>query len=533
MNFNLKFNNKIFSCKPKILEGFNGPIINNDCKLLYDSDVKEIPNTISQKLQELEMFKNQDIQTEEEINNINKAIFYTQSLLDTQNNFKNRLITQERLESLLSAHDETLNKRCYFESSSTVEPFLIRDIIEETSKNIVFKLNKPKFENIAFKNKDNTMSPCNNYYSIMKINNEYRLYYRSTKNLPYSFDDDIVTEKVAQFETFCLSRSNDGLNFDSSRVLFQNFFCHNFFPYYCSRIKKFIGISGTGYFQRGIYLFESDDGIDWDIKNKIVNEDLMNPNWKKLHTNHFDSHNCIVYNNVDNHYYIYIRHNGEVPNRRFIQFTKTIDFKKFSKCELINIKNDHDREIYTPGVFKYFNSNYFISLPTMFNGTTKDVKTLMASSDGLNWVIIDNNLFLSDKYRFAVHGIVPSKDNKKMYIYTFDEPMIGESYVSCYSYPMHRINKIFCEDEGFVKTKLINLVNNSIKLNFETKDNGYIYIEIYNQANKLILKSYKVSGNKLDKLIKWKEEKFLEKSDYYLKFIIKNSYLYSFSYNNL
>jgi hypothetical protein len=367
----------------------------------------------------------------------------------------------------------------------------------------------------------------------MKIKDEYRLYYRSTKDLPYSFDDDIVTEKVAPFETFCLSRSNDGLKFGKSEVLFQNFYCHNFFPYYCPRIKKFIGISGTGYFQKGIYLFESNDGLEWDIKNKIVNEGLMHPNWKKLHTNHFDSHNCIVYNNIDNHYYIFIRHNSAVPNRRFIQFTKTKDFKDFTKCELINITNDHDKEIYTPGVFKYFNSNYFIAMPTMFNGTTKDVKTLMVSKNGIDWTIIDNDLFSNEKYRFAVHGIVPSIDNKKMYIYTFDEPDIGKSYISCYSYPMHRINKIFCEEEGFVKTKLINLVNNLIKLNFETKDGGYIYIEIYDKSNKLLLKSDKVSGNELDKSIKWKEEKFLENSNYYVKFIIKNSYLYSFSYNNL
>ena len=172
-------------------------------------------------------------------------------------------------------------------------------------------------------------------------------------------------------------------------------------------------------------------------------------------------------------------------------------------------------------------------MPTMFNGTTKDVKTLMVSKDGINWTIIDNDLFSSEKYRFAVHGIVPSIDNKKMYIYTFDEPNIGKSYVSCYSYPMHRINKIFCEDEGFVKTKLINLVNNSIKLNFETKGDGYIYVEIYDKSNKILLKSDKLSGNELDKSIKWKEEKFLEKSNYYIKFIMKNSYLYSFSYNNL
>ena len=123
-------------------------------------------------------------------------------------------------------------------------------------------------------------------------------------------------------------------------------------------------------------------------------------------------------NPIDDYYYIYLRHNSANPCRRFIQYSKTRDFIKFTKCELINIINDDKKEIYTPGVFKYFNSNYFLSIPTIHNGD-RNVKNLMISNNNVDWKIIDSNLFSTEKYKFAVHGMVPSNDNKKIFIYIF------------------------------------------------------------------------------------------------------------------
>jgi hypothetical protein len=127
--------------------------------------------------------------------------------------------------------------------------------------------------------------------------------------------------------------------------------------------------------------------------------------------------------------------------------------------------------------------------------------------------------------------MVPSLDNKKIYFYTFDEPDIKNSYISCYSYPIHRINKIYCKDEGFIKTKLINLLNSSMTINLETNENGYIIVEIYDQANYTILKSNKLIGNQFNLIVNWEGDTILKKNYYFVKFIINNAYLYSFTYN--
>ena len=407
-----------------------------------------------------------------------------------------------------------------------LEPFLYKDIISEKSENILYELNKPTFEQVVFTYENEDISIMNGYHTIIKIDNEYRLYFRSSNNLEFKY---YTTEESAAYENFCLITSDDGLTFKKNKKeLFQNLFCHNFFPYYSTQQNKFIGISGTGMFQKGIYLFESNDGFNWDKKEKIIKEDMICNNW--THPNHFDSLNCLVYNDIDNFYYIYMRHNNNIPLRRFVQFSKTRDFVNFTKCKLINIINDDKTQIYISGIFKYFNSNYFLSIPTL-HINDKAVKNLMISDNNVDWVIIDNNLISDDKPRYIVQGMVPSLDNKKIYFYTFDEPDIKNSYISCYSYPIHRINKIYCKEEGFIKTKIINLSNSSMTINLETNENGYIIIEIYDQANNIILKSNKLIGNEFNLIVNWEGQTILEKNNYYVKFIINNAYLYSFTYN--
>jgi hypothetical protein len=96
---------------------------------------------------------------------------------------------------------------------------------------------------------------------------------------------------------------------------------------------------------------------------------------------------------------------------------------------------------------------------------------------------------------------------------------------------MHRIHKIICKEDGFIKIKPINLSNKNISVNFETFENGSIIVEIYDKDNNLILKSNKNIGNELNYIIKWDLDNEIIIDDYYIKFILNNANLYSFSYN--
>jgi hypothetical protein len=150
-----------------------------------------------------------------------------------------------------------------------VEPFLYRNIIKEKSENIIFEINKPKFEKNVL-NLDREYEKTNGYFTIINVNNEYKLYYRAC---PYPRYKDIIkkewysTPELAEHEYFCLAISKDGLNFErcnynlinynniENNILFHDLFCHNFYPFYDKKNNKYIGISGTGLYNNGLHLF--------------------------------------------------------------------------------------------------------------------------------------------------------------------------------------------------------------------------------------------------------------------------------------
>jgi hypothetical protein len=221
-----------------------------------------------------------------------------------------------------------------------IEPFLYRNIIKDKSDNIFFEINKPKFEKIVLK-LDRGYESRNGYFTILYVNNGYRLYYKAC-SMPYYKNKSkkllYSTNELTPHEYFCLAVSNDGLNFEkknlnlvsyndstNNNILKHDLFCHNFYPYYDKRNNRYIGLSGTHVFNDGLHLFDSNDGIKWRYVKKILCHDNVLPDW--FHHNHFDTHNCIIYNEKDNYYYIYVRNNKK--DRRFVQFARTKDFETF------------------------------------------------------------------------------------------------------------------------------------------------------------------------------------------------------------
>jgi hypothetical protein len=419
-----------------------------------------------------------------------------------------------------------------------IEPLFNRNIIINKSDNIIFEINKPNFEKNVFK-LDREYEKTSGYYTILYVNNEYKLYYKSC---PYPYYKDKTnktyygTEELAIHEYFCLATSKDGLNFEKknyniidynnscdNNILIHDFFCHNFNPFYDKKNNKYLAIAGTSYYGEGMNLFVSFDGIDWIYIKKILDESYLVPEW--CHPNHFDSHNCIVYNEKEDYYYIYLRNNK--LNQRFVQYTKTKDFNNFDKCHNINIYDNNHIVLYTPGIFKYENSDYFLGIPTV-NGTNYDSKnnsTLMISQDGINFNILTKELFNENNETIMnISSIVPSHDNSKMYIYSHCN-LTEDEYISCHSFEKNRIQKIVCNGNGFIKTDLINL-HDLLTVNYETFEEGYLNIQFINKMNEIIFNSENISGNYYDYKIEWNKNN----EEYYIQFNMYNCNLYSFSY---
>jgi hypothetical protein len=433
-----------------------------------------------------------------------------------------------------------------------IEPFLDRNIIKEKSLNIKFEINKPKFEKIVLV-LDKDHEKTNAYYTILYLNNEYKLYYRGC-NFAYYKDKErkifYSQTDINNYQYLCLATSSDGLNFEKknyniieynkskdNNILKHDLFCHNFSPYYDKKNAKYLAVSGTGIEAGGLHLFESIDGINWIHIKKILDETFLIAGY--YHPNHFDSHNCITYNEKEDYYYIYVRDNK--PFQRYVQYTKTKDFIEFTKCKNINVIDGNNLILYTPGIFKYENSDYFFCIPTKQNNNNneeaKNNSILMISSDCINFKILTNELFdynnigfdnSSTLFTMNINSIVKSIDNSKMYIYTHNY-LAEKSFIACHSFENNRINKIICNDCGFIKTQLIKL-SKKMTVNYETFKDGYISIKLFNINNEIIYTTKEYNGSNYELEIKFDNE-IIKDDNYYIKFDMYNCILYSFSYN--
>ena len=427
-----------------------------------------------------------------------------------------------------------------------LEIFFNKSIITEKSNNILFNINIPKFKQNILQIDQSYEGNENAYYKIIHNNNMYQLYYRGLnwdENKYKGKKINNLTQLSTPLENICYVESQDGLYFTNKcclsnksnniDVLNKNNFCHNFFPYYDEKNKKYIAISGTGIFNQGLFLFESHNGIDWIKIKKIIDGNDILPGWK--HHNHFDSHNSIVYNSFDDCYYIYIRDNQSNPHRRFVQYTKTKDFNNFTKFKNINIKNDDKEGIYNFNVFMYPNSYYFMALPCISNQndlTQKLSNQILYSINGEDWYYLSNKFINLKTSYFITNNIVYSNDNKEIYFYIHDNPDIKENCLNCFSIEKDRISKIICNGEGFIQMKLINLINNNIIINYECiNEDGWIQLQLIDINNNFYIESLKYKGNELDKKIEWNSNIDFQNNQYYIKFIMYDCNLYSFSYN--
>ena len=163
------------------------------------------------------------------------------------------------------------------------EIFFNKDIIKEQSENIIFNINIPRFKQNVLKVTEPYEGGGNSYYKVIKNNDGYKLFYRG---LNYHDCYNCKTEDMQPYEKICLAESLDGLNFDKKICLSEkdgnqdlNNFAHIFFSYFDEKNNKYIAISGTGHYNNGIFLFNSENGIDWAKQKKIVDKsDLIQHN---------------------------------------------------------------------------------------------------------------------------------------------------------------------------------------------------------------------------------------------------------------
>lgn len=420
------------------------------------------------------------------------------------------------------------------------ELFLDKSIILYHSDNIKLDKNNPKFKQNVLNSDQKYEGWGNAYYTILKDNKNYKLFYRGITN----DCKNIAHEQTTPYEEIALAESDDGLCFNKkycltyrkNNIILKHKFCHNFYPFYNYKNNNYLAISGTGLNSNGLFLLNSTNGFDWNKNKKIADEKSILPGWN--HINHFDSHNCFCYNKEDGYYYIYVRDNQHRPvERRYVQFTKTKNFQNFDKFKNIIISNKDcsKMHIYTFNAFKY--NNYFFAIPTFSEpkSSNKRSNMLLFSENGYEWCVINEKFFSLNKEHMSVTNYVHSIDGKEIYFYIHNKFSLPDNHIDCYSIGKDRFTKLICKgtEWGFIKTKLINLSNNKILINYEsTGEKGSVQVILKDKDDNIIFKSLEYTGNEIDKSICWEtNDKSFIPGNYFIEFKLFDCILYSFSYN--
>ena len=407
-----------------------------------------------------------------------------------------------------------------------IEPLLNHDLILEKSDNININIVKPKKENIVLYKTEEYEGIGDNYYSIIKHDNKIKLYYRAL-NIK---DFHISSEEAQKYEQTCYAESYDGLNFtkpnlsNNTNIIFKNGTSHNFSVFTVN--NEIYGIGGTAFTSGSLLLLKEEDK-KWYILRSLINNTHILQEFN--HINHFDSHNIILYDDINDHYKIYLRDNKKT--RRHIQYSITKDLKTFE--EFKNIDIDYEGEIYTSNIIKYPNSKYYIGFPSTHIQENFNKKSMfMFSLDGYIWKVLDNNLCNNINTSYMIqHGLIEIGDN--FYIYVRDDVWnLKNNNLVCYSFEKHRMQEIVCYDLGYIYIGPFSINNLDIYLNYKTIEDGFIMIELQDSNKNILIKTEEMKGNFYFKKIIWKD---IIKIDFNLEYIfkinLKNACLYSIKFD--
>ena len=297
----------------------------------------------------------------------------------------------------------------------------------------------------------------------------------------------------------------------------------------------------------GIMAYQSTNGLDWHTFRDTPIISGMHPgHYDKLYTcSHYDCHPCCFWDRNQNHYKIYLRSNINYGVRH-IQYATSSDLTNWSPLQYVNIspkfnmKNDN---YYSACCQMYPDSNVYIGFPPYYqNKGNKSFIALMVSLDGVNWNIV-NQLIKGEKISsFSVGGFIYSNDETEMYIYEhFNRSKIlgGKvpSGITRYSIRADGLSSITSHGNTMGNFEVDKIkIKGNIYINFKTKKDGHIKVEIRNNKNKpykkaTLKKCNALSGDSIKTEIKWNNMSWtdikLDGVNGYMYFEMKNAEIFS------
>lgn len=272
-------------------------------------------------------------------------------------------------------------------------------------ENVELTIHKPERRGFVLDGNEVSWEEYIGYPAVMKVGDEYRLYYQARAGLTDDAEPD--TKK----EMYCVAISKDGKHFErpnlgkiefrgsknNNIMVLEDRFIDNFTIHYdenpdCPPDEKFKALSlmfhrppvkredGSELYTELMY-YKSADGINFEYVRILDVPGI------------FDTYNIVFWDSEREEYVMYIRdfHNADGSRSTYapvaamelayrdVRITTSKDFVHWTAPELITFEDGNIHiQLYTGMISKYKRGNMFLGLPTRYNNRPNDVESLEA-----------------------------------------------------------------------------------------------------------------------------------------------------------
>mgnify|MGYP002623200308 FL=1 len=430
---------------------------------------------------------------------------------------------------------------------SRLELFADDFLIDKMTGDVVQRLHEPVPKEVVLVTDKPWEGNTCAYYTIFQDDNLYRMYYRGSHA-------DEKTRKSLHPEVTCYAESRDGIHWtkpelgivecDGSRannIILKDLGTHNFVAFrdenpHCSPEARYKGIASGNRTRRGLFVFQSPDGIHWSL---IKDEPVITKGA-------FDSQNLAFWDPFTKQYVDY--HRIFVDGVRSIMTCTSDDYLNWTEPVLLKYPGAPKQHLYTNAIRPYPRAPHLrVGFPTRVLPEESSVDPIfMLSRDGVTFHRWNDPVIPQtapedrdgNRSNYMASGLVQLPGNDREYA------VYGtEAY---YAGPDSRLRRFMYRVDGFVSahsgddggeliTKPFTFQGNSLVLNFVTHDGGMIGVEVQDANGRPVsgfdlAASAELKGDEIGQTVSWSGDgKFGNLSGQLvrLRFRLKNADLFS------
>lgn len=431
------------------------------------------------------------------------------------------------------------------------ELFVDTLLVESTTGEATRKLHQPEPREVVLVTGEPWEGNTCAYYTIFQDGDLYRMYYRGSH-----FDEQ--TKKGAHPEVTCYAESTDGIHWTkpelglhefggskANNIILTCLGTHCFVAFKdenpdCPPQARYKGISsgvGGAKAPKGLYVFQSADGIRWEL---IKDEPVITEGA-------FDSQNLAFWHPLEKQYVDY--HRIFVNRVRAIMRSTSPDYVTWSKPQLLTYPGVPDQHLYTNAIRPYPRAPHvYVGFPTRYLPEGQNVEPLfMSSRDGVTFDRWSEPVIpqsapedrAGNRSNYMANGLVVLPGNDREYaVYGTEAYYTGpDCRLRRFTYRLDGFVSLHAgSEEGTLITKPLTYEGDSLLLNFAAPE-GTVWVSMYpaddaDCSGKPLARSEVLSGDEIDQTVPFAGGKVADFSGRPVRlcFSVKNADVYSFKF---